>query len=85
MKIGAVGLGNRIAHVYHELSQINKDAELIAYQGIIGEFLIVFRFRGPKIMDCLGYVGRGEEDEGSHFPQFPFVSVVYFPCWPSNF
>ena len=31
MKIGAVGLGNRIAHVYHELSQINKDAELIAY------------------------------------------------------
>ena len=31
MKIGAVGLGNRIAHVYHELSQINKNAELIAY------------------------------------------------------
>ena len=31
MKIGAVGLGNRIAHVYHELAQINKDAELIAY------------------------------------------------------
>ena len=31
MKIGAVGLGNRIAHVYHELSKINKDAELIAY------------------------------------------------------
>ena len=31
MKIGAVGLGNRIAHVYHELSQINKEAELIAY------------------------------------------------------
>ena len=31
MKIGAVGLGNRIAHVYHELSQINKDAELTAY------------------------------------------------------
>ena len=31
MKIGAVGLGNRIVHVYHELSQINKDAELIAY------------------------------------------------------
>ena len=31
MKIGAVGLGNRIAHIYHELSQINKDAELIAY------------------------------------------------------
>ena len=31
MKIGAVGLGNRIAHVFHELSQINKDAELISY------------------------------------------------------
>ena len=31
MKIGAVGFGNRIAHVYHELSQINKDVELIAY------------------------------------------------------
>ena len=31
MKIGAVGLGNRIAHVYHELSKINKEAELIAY------------------------------------------------------
>ena len=31
MKIGAVGLGNRIAHVYHELSQINEDAKLIAY------------------------------------------------------
>ena len=31
MKIGAVGLGNRIAHVFHELSQINKNAELISY------------------------------------------------------
>ena len=31
MKIGAVGLGNRIAHVYHELTKINKDADLIAY------------------------------------------------------
>ena len=31
MKIGAIGLGNRIAHVYHELSQINKDAELVAF------------------------------------------------------
>ena len=31
MKIGAVGLGNRIAHVYHELAKINKDADLIAY------------------------------------------------------
>ena len=28
MKIGAVGLGNRIAHVYHELSNINEDAFL---------------------------------------------------------
>ena len=31
MKIGAVGFGNRIAHVYFELKQINKDAELIAF------------------------------------------------------
>ncbi len=31
MKIGAVGFGNRIAHIYHELSQINKDSKLIAY------------------------------------------------------
>ena len=31
MKIGAIGLGNRIAHVYHELSQINQDADLIAF------------------------------------------------------
>ena len=31
MKIGAIGLGNRIAHVYHELSQINQDAELVAF------------------------------------------------------
>ena len=30
MKIGAVGLGNRIAHVYHELSQINIEAQLVA-------------------------------------------------------
>jgi predicted dehydrogenase len=31
MKIGAIGFGNRIAHVYHELSQINQDADLIAF------------------------------------------------------
>ena len=31
MKIGAVGLGNRIAHVFHELSQINQEAKLVAY------------------------------------------------------
>ena len=31
MKIGAIGLGNRIAHVYHELSQINQDADLVAF------------------------------------------------------
>ena len=31
MKIGAVGLGNRIAHVFHELKKINNEAELIAY------------------------------------------------------
>jgi len=30
MKIGAIGLGNRIAHVYHELSKINQDADLVA-------------------------------------------------------
>ena len=30
MKIGAAGLGNRIAHVYHELSQINREAQLVA-------------------------------------------------------
>jgi predicted dehydrogenase len=31
MKIGAIGLGNRISHVYHELSQINQDADLVAF------------------------------------------------------
>ena len=31
MKIGAIGLGNRIAHVYHELSQINQEADLVAF------------------------------------------------------
>ena len=31
MKIGAIGLGNRIAHVYHEFSQINQDADLVAF------------------------------------------------------
>ena len=31
MKIGVVGLGNRIAKVYHELSQINNEVTLIAY------------------------------------------------------
>ena len=31
MKIGAIGLGNRIAHVYHELSQINQDVDLVAF------------------------------------------------------
>ena len=31
MKIGAIGLGNRIAHVYHELSQINQDSDLVAF------------------------------------------------------
>ena len=31
MKIGAIGLGNRIAHVYHELYQINQDADLVAF------------------------------------------------------
>ena len=30
MKIGAVGLGNRIAHVFHELSQKNQEAKLIS-------------------------------------------------------
>ena len=31
MKIGVVGLGNRIAHVFHELKIINSEAELVAY------------------------------------------------------
>jgi len=31
MKIGAVGFGNRIAHVFFELNQINKDAKLVAF------------------------------------------------------
>ncbi len=31
MKIGAIGLGNRIAHVYHEFSQINQEADLVAF------------------------------------------------------
>ena len=31
MKIGAIGLGNRIAHVYHEFSKINQDADLVAF------------------------------------------------------
>ena len=31
MKIGAVGFGNRIAHVYCELKEINKDARMIAF------------------------------------------------------
>ena len=31
MKIGVVGFGNRIAHVFHELKKINKEAELLAY------------------------------------------------------
>ena len=31
MKISAISLGNRIAHVYHELSQINQDADLVAF------------------------------------------------------
>ena len=31
MKIGVVGLGNRIAHVFYELKKINNKAELIAY------------------------------------------------------
>ena len=31
MKIGVVGLGNRIAKVYHELSHINNEVTLVAY------------------------------------------------------
>ena len=31
MKIGAVGFGNRIAHILYELRQINNDAEMIAF------------------------------------------------------
>ena len=31
MKIGVVGLGNRIAHVFHELKKINSKTDLVAY------------------------------------------------------
>ena len=31
MKIGAVGFGNRIAHVYFELNKINPEAKMIAF------------------------------------------------------
>jgi len=31
MKIGVVGFGNRIAHVFHELKKINNNCELVAY------------------------------------------------------
>ena len=31
MKIGAVGFGNRIAHVYYELKQLNSDVEMISF------------------------------------------------------
>ena len=31
MKIGAIGFGNRIAHVYFELKKINQDAEMVAF------------------------------------------------------
>ena len=31
MRIGVVGFGNRIAHVFHELKKINPEAELLAY------------------------------------------------------
>jgi len=31
VKIGVVGLGNRIAHVFHELKKINSEVDLVAY------------------------------------------------------
>ena len=31
MKIGVVGFGNRIAHVFHELKKINGEVDLVAY------------------------------------------------------
>ena len=31
MRIGVVGFGNRIAHVFHELKKINQEVELLAY------------------------------------------------------
>ena len=31
MKIGAVGFGNRIAHIYFELKQINHNVEMVAF------------------------------------------------------
>ena len=30
MKIGAVGFGNRIAHIYFELKQINNEANFVS-------------------------------------------------------
>ena len=51
MKIGAVGLGNRIAHVFYELKQINKDAEMIAFvdPNPIGEKFAVEKNIFPSI------------------------------------
>ena len=31
MKIGVVGFGNRIAHVFHELKKINAEVDIVAY------------------------------------------------------
>ena len=31
MKIGAIGFGNRIAHIYFEFKKINQDAEIVAF------------------------------------------------------
>ncbi len=31
MKIGVVGFGNRIAHVFHELKKINTEVDIVAY------------------------------------------------------
>ena len=49
MKIGAIGLGNRIAHVYHELSKINQDADLVA-------------FVDPQPIGCLLYTSPSPRD-----------------------
>ena len=31
MKIGAIGFGSRTAHVYHELSKVNSNCQMVAY------------------------------------------------------
>ena len=53
MKIGAVGLGNRIAHVFHELSQINQEAKLVALRNIQQTMVLnlLHTYFTPKILN----------------------------------